>query len=191
MFNLFSFFFKHSFSGRRERARLRISSNWRGCWNGRDWRGSNSTENYFRVTPVQTNLDAAERDSKGLALLLFSFISWSLFRLVPWNKLLRPATLPFWMARKDCRRYSSRALRALWLLSSSAALERRTGWNEWEGWGGETLEIQTAIYPFPYTTTYYLYSLCDLILRTYKWQRTIKEIANWMASLVLQIQAQH
>lgn len=56
-----------------------------------------------------------------------------------------------------------------------------------KGWGGETLEIQTAIYPFPYTTTYYLYSLYDLILRTYKWQRTIKEIANWMASLVLQI----
>jgi len=94
------------------------------------------------------------------------------------------------MARKDCRRYSSRALRALWLLSSSAALERRTGWDEWEGWGGETLEIQTATYPFPYRT-YYLCVLYDLTLRTFKLQCTTKEMANWMTSLMLHIQAHH
>lgn len=154
-----------------------------------DWRGSNSTEEHFKITPVQTNLDASERDSKGLALLLFSFISWSLVSLVPWNKLLRPATLPFWMARKDCRRYSSRALRALWLLSSSAALERRTGWNEWEEWEEDTLEIQTAIYPFSYKTTYYLYSLYDLILRTVKLQCITTEMADWVTTLVLHRQA--
>lgn len=114
-------------------ARLRTPKNWRiACWNGGDWRGSNSAENCFKITAAQTDLDAADRDSKGLALLLFSLISWSLFRFVPWNRWLRPATLPFWMARRDCRRYSFRALRALWLLSSSAALERRTGRNKRE-----------------------------------------------------------
>lgn len=132
-----------------------------------------------KTTPAQTNLDAAG-DSKGLALLLFSLIWWSLLRFVPWNRWLRPATLPFWMARRDCRRYSSRALRALWLLSSSAALERRTGRDEREQrvrkTGAHPSADRAAQCLYSYIRWFYKCIDCD----------TLPKADSWMASPMLQ-----
>lgn len=77
--------------------------------------------------PILTHLSGPVRDDGGLVHgSWWSLASCSWFWPSSWNMVLRPATVPFWIARSEWRRYSSRARWARRLLSSSAALILRT-----------------------------------------------------------------
>lgn len=87
----------------------------------------------------QTHLMGTARGSGGpeLGSGWWSLASCSWFWPRPWNMQLSPATVPFWMAHSEWRRYSSQARRACRLHSSSAALILRTA-------TGETLSALTC-----------------------------------------------
>lgn len=185
VFNQFSFFFKYSFSGHSERARLRISSNWRrACWNGGDWRRRNSIENYFKVTNQPGCCRKRQQRACTVVVQLYLLIVIQACTLEQITQASHSSLLDGTQGLSSVFVPGPACLVAPFLICSFGAAH----WVEWMGRGGRRDFRITAIYPFPYRTTYYLYSLHDLILRTFKWQCTIKEMANWMTSLMLQIQ---